>query len=206
MDPTGSLAEVERRAYRSVSSDGITDIQFALLFLVFASIPILEWFGVSRFYGYALLVLPIVVPWLARRYVTIPRMGRVQFGPARRSRTRLARFAAAIVLLLTLPVVILIATQSIAGGTGWMLIAIMAAPVLLLAVYVSDIPRNYAYTALVVFSVVESEFLLRHLEQPIVGLISFGLPGAVLLGIGSTRFVGFLRTHRLPAEGDGHAR
>ncbi len=90
MKTTDSLKEIERRAYRSTFEDGIYDIQFGLLFLIVACIPILEIVGISRLFGYSLLIIsPILLPWLGKRYITIPRMGAVEFGPKRKSKMRL---------------------------------------------------------------------------------------------------------------------
>ena len=64
MNTTESLKKLERRAYRSTFEDGVYDIQFGLLFLVFAWIAVLEALGVSRFIGYSLFIIPLIFPWV----------------------------------------------------------------------------------------------------------------------------------------------
>jgi hypothetical protein len=198
MNRSESLKEIERRAYRSTFEDGIYDIQFGLLFLVFAWIAILEAIGISRFIGYSLFVIPLIFPWLAKRYITIPRMGSVEFGSKRKSKRRLSLLIGAIIILLTLPLIIMIAGQSIEGQTGWLLIAMFAMPVFVIAVYFMDFPRLWIYAALLIAGVLESELLLGCVDTPYNTLISFGIPGVIILLIGLALLIRFVRKHPRP--------
>jgi hypothetical protein len=190
-----SLKEVERRAYRSMFSDGIYDIQFGLIFLAFVLIAILEVNGMFHFAGYALLLIPLIVPWLGKRYITIPRMGEVEFGEKRKKRKLVTLIVAAVVLFLTLPLIIMVVKQSPSGVLGWKLIAIIAAPVFVLAVYTTDFPRLYIYAALLFVSVIEAEFLLDYVGTPLNAVLSFGIPGVVIIAFGINLLIKFIRTH-----------
>jgi hypothetical protein len=190
-----SLKEIERRAYRSTFTDGLYDIQFGLIFLVFALIPVLELIGVSRFVGYSLLLIPLLIPWLGKRYITVPRMGTVEFGEKRKKKKLIAWVAAAIVLFLTVPLFIMMIKQNPSSSLGWKLIAIFAAPVFVLAVYTTDFPRLYVYAALLFFGVVLAEFLLGQVGSPLNSVFSFGIPGVVITGIGVGLLVKFVRSH-----------
>jgi len=192
-----SLKDVERRAYRSIFSDGIYDIQFGLIFLVFALIATLESNGTSRYPVYALLLIPLIIPWLGKRYITVPRMGEVEFGKKRTKRKLVALIVGAVVLFLTLPLIIMIVKQGPSGVLGWKLIATIAAPVFVLAVYTTDFPRLYVYAALLFVGVIEAEFLLNEVGTPLNSLLSFALPGVVILAIGTNLLVKFIRTHPL---------
>ena len=192
---SASLKEIERRAYRSTFEDGIYDIQFGCLFLVFALIPVLQAIGISRFAGYSLLIVPMIIPWLGKRYITIPRMGQVEFGPARRKKKRIGLLIGAVILFLTLPLLFMIGRDSISEVMGWKMIAIFAAPLLVLAVYTTDFPRLYIYVALLIAGVVEAEFLLDILGDPLNTIYSFGLPGVVITLIGLYLLVKFIRTY-----------
>ena len=145
---SSSLKEIERRAYRSTFADGIYDIQFGLIFLTFASIAVLEAYSVSRYIGYSLFLIPLILPWLGKRYITVPRMGSVEFGQRRKKRRLVVLVVAAIVLFLTLPLFIMLSQQSLSGGMGWNLVAIFVAPLFVLVVYTADFPRLYIYTGL----------------------------------------------------------
>jgi hypothetical protein len=206
IEKTESLKVIERRAYRSTFNDGIYDIQFALLFLVFAWIPILQAVGVSRFIGYTLLIIPIVLPWMGKKYITIPRMGAVEFGPKRRSRKRLLLIISAVVFVLMAPLVVAIADNVIAGPLGWLLIALMALPIAAIAVYSTDSPRLYVYAAVLIFGIAESEFLLRYVNPPYNMIIAFGLPGIVILAIGLNLLIKFIQKYPRPTPEVPNAR
>lgn len=190
-----SLKEIERRAYRSTFEDGIYDLQFGLIFLIFMLIPVLEAYSVSRFIGYSLLLIPLIFPWLGKRYITIPRMGQVEFGEKRRKRRLIALIAAVFILILTFPLVMMIILQGQSDALGWKLIAIFAAPIFVLAVYTTEFPRLFAYAALLIFGVVEAEFLLDQIGSPLNAVLSFGFPGLIITAIGIGLLVKFIRTH-----------
>lgn len=195
MKTDDSLKKLERRAYRSTFNDGIYDIQFGLLFMVFAWIPVLEALGISRFYTYPLLLFPLIVPPIGKRMVTIPRMGSVEFGQKRKSRKTISLIIGAFILVLTLPLIIMIYKDSISGQLGWTLVAAFAAPILVVAVYSMDFPRLYIYAALLIAGVVESEMLRSYVGAPYDAVISFGLPGFIILMIGIVMLYRFLRDY-----------
>jgi hypothetical protein len=205
MEKTESLKEVERRAYRSTFEDGIYDIQFGLLFLILAWIAILETIGISRFIGYSLLLIPIALPWPCKRYITIPRMGSVQFGPKRKSRRRLILVIAGLVIVLTLPLMIMFAADGGMGSMSWLMISALAFPVFVIAVYSMDFPRLYIYAALLVFGVVSSEFLVGYVGAPFNTIISFGLSGLIIFIVGLSLLVGFIRKYPKPTPEVNHA-
>jgi hypothetical protein len=205
MKTIDSLKEIERRAYRSTFDDGIYDIQFGLLLLILAWIPTLETVGISRFVGYALLILSVIlIPWLGKRYITIPRMGAVEFGPKRKSRKLLLLWIGIGVVLLTLPVMIMIVGQDVSGRLGWPMIAMFVAPVLSIAVCFLDLPRLYIYAALLIACVVEAEFLLEHVGSPLNALISFGIPGGIISAIGILLLLTFVRKYPKPTPEVSH--
>ena len=200
MDTGESLKEIERRAYRSTFQDGLTDIAWAALFLIFAWIPVLEAVGVSRFYAYPFVVVPAVIVWLGKRYVTIPRLGAVEFGPTRKSRRRYIALAGIIALLLMLPLVIMMIAKGVPGRPTWMTVALIAAPAVAIGVVLLDFSRMYVYAMLFLFSIVASEFLLAYVSQPYASLVAFGVPGAVIAIYGFSLLFGFLREYPKPAS------
>jgi len=191
----GSLKEIERRAYKSTFSDGVYDIQFGLIFLVFGLIAVFEVAGISRFLGYTLLLVALALPWLGKRYITIPRMGQVEFGRKRKKRKLIIWIVAAVVAVLMLPLVIMIVRQSQGSALGWRLTAMIVAPIFVLAVYTTDFPRLYVYAALLFFGFVLSELLRSLVGVPLNAVVSFGVPGAVITAVGLTLLVRFVRNH-----------
>ena len=194
-DKNDSLKEIERRAYRSTFTDGIYDIQFGLIFLFLTLIVVLEADGGPRLVGYALLLIPLIMPWLGKRYITVPRMGRVEFGEKRKKKRLVILVITAIVLFFTLPLFIMLLQQQPSGGLGWKLIAIFIAPIFVLAVYTTDFPRLYIYTGLLFAGLIEAEFLIKYIGSPAHALVSFGLPGLVITGIGIYMLISFIKTH-----------
>ena len=89
----------------------------------------------------------------------------------------------------------MMAGQNSSGGLEWKLIVIFVLPLFVLAVYTTDFPRLYIYTALLIFSVVEAEFTLKLLGSPGNALLSFGLPGVIVTGIGVALLIRFIRTY-----------
>lgn len=196
MKTTDHLADVERRAYRSTFDDGIYDIQFGLVFLILGLIPVLETIGVSRYVGYFLLITSSVLnPWLGKRYLTIPRMGAVAFGPKRKTRNRLLLAIGAGVLILMLPLIIDIVRDNGPRGLGWPMIAMIVAPVVVVSAYAMDFPRLFIYVGLLLFATVESEFLLEYVSEPWNTVISFELPGVIISAIGLTLLCGFIKKY-----------
>ena len=204
MNAQESLKDLERRAYRSTFQDGIYDIMFGIIFLIFAWIPILEYLNVSRLIGYAFLIIPILLPFIGKRMITIPRMGLVEFGPKRKTRSRILLYVGLGVVLLTLPLFIIMLAQGISGRMGWLLIAIFAAPIFIIAVFSLDFPRLFIYSAFLLAGVVEAEFLVAYLGEPLNSIIAFGLPGAIILTIGTAMFVEFIRQYPLTKAEANH--
>lgn len=190
-----SPKEIERRAYRSTFEDGIYDIQFGLLFLLLLLGSSLEAIELSPYIGLCLIMIPLIFPWLAKRYITIPRMGEVEFGPERKKKKRVILIVGAVVLFFTLPLLILMGGDVLGSVLGWKLLIVFAAPLFVLAVYTTDFPRLYLYAALMLFSVVNAEFLLGPLGSPLNAILSFGLPGLIITAIGINLLIKFIRTY-----------
>lgn len=196
MKSADSLKELERSAYRSTLKDGVYDIAFGLVFLTLAWIPILETIGLSRFVGYSLLFISVIAfPFLAKRYITIPRMGAVEFGEKRKSRTRLVLAIGVGAILLMLPVIVMIVNRNVSEQIGWPMIAMFVAPVIVIALLLLDSPRLVIYGAFLLAAVAESEFLLDYVSSPFNGLIAFGIPGAIFTVIGMTLLIKFMQKH-----------
>nr|QNO46757.1 hypothetical protein DEIDBPHB_00006 [Methanosarcinales archaeon ANME-2c ERB4] len=77
-----NLKELEKKAWASTFEDGITDIGAGLILLVST---ICQIFNESSPYLYPLFVVPALFIIVAKRYITVPRMGFVKFS---RERTR----------------------------------------------------------------------------------------------------------------------
>ena len=79
------LREIEKRAFRSFHGDGLVDMMIGIVFLLWASGPLLENLNLPR----ALIQTPLMVFLpialiIAKKKITIPRLGTVKFGPRRK--------------------------------------------------------------------------------------------------------------------------
>ena len=195
METIESLKEIERRAYRSVFEDGIYDILWGALFLINALVPILYSIGVSRYYGYAALLILPLIPLIGKRIITIPRLGSVEFGPRRKSRGWLLLLAYGLVVILQLPLFIIGPGKDLVGQTQWTYIFLMAAPAVAVGVIFVNFPRWYIYLALMFLAVVQSEILASYVSGPLASVLCFGLPGVAILGYGCSLLNSFIRKY-----------
>lgn len=199
-----SLKEIERRAYRSTFEDGIYDIVIGMLFLILAWIPIFESAGIPGLYGYALLLGLAPVPWLGKRFITIPRLGAVEFGEKRKTRRRFSILIGIGTIVLILPLLIMMFSNGFPGGSTWRTVGLAMAPILAIAVYFMDYPRLYIYAALLLFCVLEAEVLLSYVGTPLNFFISFAIPGVAILGLGLKLLLGFMRKYPRPTQEAPH--
>jgi hypothetical protein len=79
------LAGLERRAWLSYHEDGLIDLAFGLLLIVSFAASIADQY---RYAAYVILLLIGPLLALAKRRITAPRLGAVQFGPERKARKR----------------------------------------------------------------------------------------------------------------------
>ena len=180
MKPTDPLKAIERQAYTATFQDGIYDLFWAAFFLVCAWIPVMEAFGISRAWLYPAFLIPVLIVWLGKRFITVPRLGMVEFGSKRRNRRRLITLISVAAIVLMLPLILIMTANGVSAGMGWLFVALVAAPLFAIAVVSLDFSRMYIYAGLLIFAVVESEFLLRYLAQPYAALIAFGIPGVAI--------------------------
>jgi hypothetical protein len=203
------LKEIERKAFRSIYQDGLWDIYFGLIVLsmsIFVYRP-LTGYGPFNIVAMAIsMTVSYACFWAGKKFITIPRMGQVQFGVQRKKR----KVTMAIVLsLVVLIQIILVALQLLVwahpdisakynnllpernimdlviASIG----ALMVGPSMILVAYFRDFPRGYFIAIMISLAV----FLMIYLNQPVYPIVIgalIALPGLVL-------FVGFLQKYPL---------
>ena len=95
-----SLREIEQRIFKSNVNDGLMDIFLGCFFLIFVIAPFLSvhmgdfWSSVVflPFWGLVFLIL-----WVVRKQVVLPRLGKVTYGKARK--TKLMRFSLVMLII-----------------------------------------------------------------------------------------------------------
>jgi hypothetical protein len=206
------LKQIERRAFRSTYQDGLWDIFFGLI-VIFMGIYLYRpeagysvWNNIIFLAGYGVISL---IFWAGKKFITLPRMGQVKFGPIRRQRGLHLAIALGVIVLINIGLVLLTALgwadpeQAASLNTlllerGWMDIAValigsmLVGVSMILMAFFNDFPRGY-YIAIMASLAV---FLMIWLNQPIFPIILgflILLPGVVLL-------VRFLSKYPLPQQ------
>ena len=209
------LHDIERKSWKTLQRDGLTDIVFGLMLVAAAIVGVLDEFGAADWVRIATLAVVAfsvagVVTWMRKRYVT-PRLGRVKFSASRVRQTRAMRIMLAACVLATSSLVVLTALSqplgiSFPGDLGtWLIIsAVILVPVAGLAFFL-DCPRLLVHGGL--FVIVEYLHVVVHLPSrvPFGAVIAYGGSACVSLSVGITVYVRFLRAAARPvlAVGEG---
>ena len=210
------LKELERKAFRSTYQDGLLDMYFGAIVMAMAFFMYRPEDG----YSPVNIVVSVVVIALAgglflagKMLITLPRMGQVRFGPARKRRARTLAIILGLVVLVQAGIVGLttlgwlspqvgaqvndfLADHSLERLAVAALGSLFVGPPLILIAYFVDFPRGYYIAVMMSLAV----FLMILLNRPIYAVVIGGLiflPGLVL-------FVRFLKRYPLPQEGGPH--
>jgi hypothetical protein len=207
------LKAIERKAFRSVHQDGLTDIYIGALLLalsLFFAIPE-SGEGEGIYMGLALLGVALAFAFFqwGKKYITAPRLGQVKFGPARQRRKAMLVWVMGFYVLVTLGVLLYSLYVWNAGiSTGLtlgsslerMLVGFVAALIagtsLIVKSYFMEFLRGY-YIALLMGC---GFFFTLLLDSTIPMIIA----GALILLPGLAIFVNFLRQHPLPPREASH--
>lgn len=173
------LQSVERRAWTLYFEDGLWDIFLGLLFLGggLRALTDNRWF-------YLLVAAGILVFILGKRWITLPRLGQINYGPQRKARLTVVRLVGLAVMIYT-AVIFVMAVSGVdfgAAPVGWIFVLLVPGVFLLMA-YMMDFTRLYGYTILITLFMVASELVgdpLAAWTQIIAGLVPLAL-GLVLL-------------------------
>ncbi len=197
MSESLNLKQLERKAWQSLQQDGLMEVSLgALLMLSFlAGIA-----GERRFFVYIVMLLlgPLFI--LAKRYVTVPRMGQVKFGQERKAKQRRLVITVAVAVALTLAL-LFVAMR----GSSWIKeshvlfsfgLGGMIALVFMAMAYLKDFPRLYVGGLLIGSAFTVTELL----DTPIPLLVV----GAILFVVGLTILTRFVRQYPVPSGGVSH--
>jgi len=205
-----NLKELERKAWTSYFQDGLWDIYLGLLLLAMAIQALLSDVGFSESLGITILigveVLAVLVLWVGKKIITVPRMGRVKFGPKRKAKLSWV----VVILFISVLVgagVFLVASAMRGNRPGWLNAAFFAPAawvvnaivVFSLGAYFLDFNRLYLIGVLYALAV-PLDILFRELTDIDLSFIAFGAPAMVILITGLVVLVRFLRDYPLLPE------
>ena len=195
------LKQLERKAWQSFHQDGLTDVFLGLVLLS-------GW--VSSLAGSDLLHLvlmfaTLVVFALGKRFVTVPRMGLVEFGADRKAKNR--KVAALLFFVVLLGVALYIVAVTNIEVLGWRpdrgSLTTLGLSLVILVIfggiaYWMDFPRMMLLGLAFAAAFAGSRLLDSH--------ITFLIAGGLVLGWGLALLVSFVRQYPLPRRAGGHER
>jgi len=204
------LKELEKKAYRSTFQDGFWDIFIGMIFMGFALIPLGDVFGLPEMIGMLLISLgwnisAVVFMILGKKYVTIPRIGMIKFGPKRKADQRKVKIYLGINVLFGVVILLLQMT----GMFGFITIQRFALSILLglfislpfgIMAYFLDFPRLYIYALLGGLGFFLIDVLELFTSGPLSLFLVFGIIGGSIVIVGIVFLIKFFRKYPLPKE------
>ena len=207
------LKQIERKAFRSTYQDGLWDIYWGLIVICMAFFIARPERGYSAWNILLMLASFLVsysVFWVGKKFITLPRMGQVVFGQARKMKKITLAVILGVVIIFQVVIVLISVVGWLnqiwmmkvdiflqLGGTERLMVAAIGAlflgPSMILIAYFNDFPRGYYIAILMTLAV----FFMILLNQPIYAVIlglAILLPGLIL-------FFRFLQKYPLHREG-----
>ena len=191
-----NLKELERKAWRSFFDDGLWDIFLGLLLATMGVSGLLDHSSLTENWAMTiyigLLVVIMLSFWLAKRFITVPRIGRVKFGHKRKVR----RIKTALVLFVSVVFGLIVMFLTAATGSGIMP-AIWAINMLVVfgaMGYFLDFERLYFIGLMYAIAIPLNEILIA-LEVIRIGPYIFFVCGAITVAMGIFYLVRFLNNY-----------
>jgi hypothetical protein len=201
------LKQIERKVWMSFFEDGIWDIYLGLLLMAMA-IGALLW-DIGTRSEVTLLVIYVcfvgaafVFFWFGKRFITIPRIGRVNFGPKGRARKKKTSIVFALSVLVGL-VLFIIITISIKNTLS----RVLSLDIFVPAIWVANmlivfslgayfLHFNRLYLIGVMFAIgLPLDIVLQELTHRDLTFVAFGIPAMVILIMGGVVLARFLRKY-----------
>ena len=207
-----NLKEIERKAFTSTFQDGLWDLYLGLQLLAWGLALLLEEIVPLSDWWAAVLAAPLMLVYLAifvaKKYITAPRIGHVKFGSKRKVKVQRVVAITSVMVLLGLLVGALwwggIKTglpEWVAGiplpPVTWVLLLITGFS---LAAYFLDFNRLYLYGVLYAISLPTRIILKQNPDLGSVSLIAYFVSGGVMVLIGVVLFIRFLHDYPLLPE------
>lgn len=210
------LKQIERKAFRSTYEDGLWDIYYGLVVVgmsIFIYQPEDGYSAMNIILALVIITLAYGLFWAGKKYITLPRMGQVQFGPARKQKKRTLAIILGVFVLIQVGLVALTAlgwANPQLGNASSTILSEYNAEVLVVALigsfivgtsmiviaYFSDFSRGYYIAIMMALAV----FLMIYLNQPVYPIIM----GALIIIPGVVLFFRFLKKYPLPVEAGSH--
>ena len=197
-----NLKEIERKAFRSTYEDGLWDLYYGLVVVgmsIFIYRPEAGYSPMNIILSTVIIGLSGALFWVGKKYITVPRMGQVKFGPERKQKAkRLAIILGGFVLFQAVLVGLTALGWTNLFDAGLLVVALIGSSILgtsmIVVAYFSDFPRGYYIAVLMALAV----FLMIYANQPIYAI----LIGLAIIISGVALLVRFLKKYPKP-DGTG---
>ena len=203
------LKSLERKAYRSIFEDGIWDLFIGLIILSIGLSTFLSsilnlselWFAALP--TLILNTIALLVFFLGKKFITIPRLGIVKFGPKRKSKQQklklfLSAFFILNILLLILPFTDLVKSIQFEPLIIALILGLVAITLpFMIVAYFLDFTRLYFYAFIAGIGFFLTELLYPIVGSPLDTLLPFTIAGGLIVVIGLYYFIRFLKYYPL---------
>ncbi|MFC1563325.1 hypothetical protein ACFL6G_00250 [candidate division KSB1 bacterium] len=210
MIQNSDLTQIERNAYRKFFQDGIWDILLGLMVIGAGYAPLISELGIERPWNILIAFIPsFAVLIFGKKYVTIPRLGLVKFGPKRRADRKKLIIVSSVFIFTTIILVILTKAELLPFGwsttagdiTGPVVISLLLIGLpLSIVAYFIDFNRLYLYAVVISLTWPSTEILYYYYSSPLDEIIVFGIAGGIPLIIGLTFLVKFMIKYPLSTD------
>lgn len=211
MGEVADLKALETKVWTSYFKDGLWEIVIGTILMVSVLSSTLDAAGVGddlrvAIYLPLMIVLPVLVFVLGKRYITLPRLGAVKFAPERLVRRLRVFLGILLVMLLNLAAW---GAGALSPGTVAPYFSIIVPLdvflVFCIMAYYFDHALFYLVGVLLALAEVAVQLLKSHTDIVYYGLIAYGIPAAILLAVGGTMLARFMLAYRPEGEA-GDAR
>lgn len=212
-----NLKEIEKKAFRSYHEDGLWDLYLGMMLMLMGSGSVIggmmeerggnfELWSISSMLVFAALIMAAF--WAAKKFITVPRMGQVKFGPRgkiRRVRVKIVAGISVVVGLVVFAILTLIRSDSPQRALVGIIIPIVYSLNMLIVfglwAYFWNFERMYLIGLLYALPLPLLIGMDELLGMRIV-FLSFAVPAAIILIMGTVVFIRFLRNHSIPVVDD----
>ena len=190
-----NLKEIEKKVWTSTFEDGITDIGIGLVLLVST---ICQMFDDERFYLYPLFIVPALFIIIAKKYITVPRMGLVKFSRERNKK----RYTLFLVMTISIVFLLLLTTKGLLQQLP-MTSLIVGAIVFIIPcsiAYFLNWDRMYIYAVLFTLSFALNEITIANTGVIASGAYAWLISGMMITVVGVVYLVRFMKKYPLPEK------
>ena len=199
---TTNLKDLEKKAWTATFQDGVLDIIFGYYLLVMALNGVLSASGVPdpipESITIPMLIMGGPIVWLCKRFITVPRIGLVKFGPKREKR-RIWMFLGLLINFGNIGIVSIAITKRL---EGWFMGYLFFTIPMCIVAYFLQFNRMYLLAVLCGSAEALERVFAFYLTAPNNWINPYLIIGGIILGMGLVYFVRFIRKYPKPSTTD----